>query len=222
MVKYSILQMRACDENRDYLFASKDFLLDFEETSFPPPEALYECVYTASQAKFDPQELSWIYNVGHPKDYRGRSLSTSDLIRFEFENGKTLDLFCDSFGYVAVDFRQEYQVAKQTEYHMDAETGCETVILFYSKNDKIERVTVNVSQIISGKLIGTVDGEGERQLTVAEIFNVLYECALGRAKDKKRRDASKLKIGQTIQPCVPMYDVNEKFIELFNCEEDRT
>ncbi len=214
MVKYSILQMRACDENRDYLFASKDFLLGFEETSFPPPEEIYECVHTASQPKFDPQELSWIFNTCHPKDYRGRSLSTSDIIQFKFTNGMTLNLFCDSFGYVAIDFSQEKKVAKEAEYILDAKTGEETITLFYSQNGKIDSLTVKISQIVSGKVYGTENNGGERPLTAAELFNVLYECALGRARDKKRRDASKLKIGQTIQPCVPMYDVNEKFMEL--------
>lgn len=59
----------------------------------------YETVYTGYIEGSDPAEiLEKLYikfNLNHPSDYRGRSLSVSDLVALE----DTGTYFCDSFGW---------------------------------------------------------------------------------------------------------------------------
>lgn len=63
----------------------------------------YESIYTGYIAGNDPAEiLEKIYikfNLDHPADYRGRSLSVSDLVALE----DTGTYFCDSFGWKKIN-----------------------------------------------------------------------------------------------------------------------
>lgn len=63
----------------------------------------YESIYTGYIAGNDPVEvLEKIYikfNLNHPSDYKGRSLSVSDLVALE----DTGTYFCDSFGWKKIN-----------------------------------------------------------------------------------------------------------------------
>ena len=63
----------------------------------------YETVYTGYLPGNDPAEilekLYYIFNCNHPSDYRGRSLSVSDLVALE----DTGTYFCDSFGWKKIN-----------------------------------------------------------------------------------------------------------------------
>ena len=62
----------------------------------------YEVVYTAEIEAGTPErmldKLYTVFNTAHPADYRGRSLSVSDLIALD---GIGV-FFCDSFGWQKV------------------------------------------------------------------------------------------------------------------------
>jgi len=63
----------------------------------------YNLVYTG-QIKEESElhaleKLFEIFNINHPKDYRGRSLSISDVIAI---NGATY--YCDSVGWTKIEF----------------------------------------------------------------------------------------------------------------------
>lgn len=63
----------------------------------------YKSIYTGYIEGTDPHEiLERIYikfNLNHPSDYRGRSLSVSDLVALE----DTGTYFCDSFGWKQIN-----------------------------------------------------------------------------------------------------------------------
>lgn len=63
----------------------------------------YKTVYTGNIAGTDPTEiletLYIMFNCNHPADYRGRSLSVSDLVSLEDKG----TYFCDSFGWKRIN-----------------------------------------------------------------------------------------------------------------------
>lgn len=95
---YSIFQLK--DSATDKLFMSyENTLKRFGGVNFND----YVTVYTGEVAGTDPQEiledLYYIFNMRHPADFRGHSLSTSDLVALE----DTGTYFCDSFGWKQIN-----------------------------------------------------------------------------------------------------------------------
>ena len=93
---YSIFQLPA---EHDLCFMDHRFTQKHGGVKIPD----YQTVYTGEINGSDPQMmLERIYakfNLDHPADYRGRSLSVSDLVALE----NTGTYFCDSFGWVQIN-----------------------------------------------------------------------------------------------------------------------
>ena len=106
--KYGIYQLKDNPELRDFHFAGTAELLkrnllsdDFKEIQ---PEN-YNLVYTGELSEINGQaqgeKLNAIYekfNIDHPADYRGHSLSVSDIVVLH-EDGKNSTHFIDSYGF---------------------------------------------------------------------------------------------------------------------------
>ena len=96
---YSIYQLKDGAETRDYRFASLDELQRFGLTVRPEN---YELVYTASLADTDDLERIYTrFNVDHPADFKGHSLSVSDIVVLH-EDGKDTAHYCDRLGFSQV------------------------------------------------------------------------------------------------------------------------
>ena len=48
------------------------------------------------------------FNLNHPKGYKGRSMSVSDVIEYFLNDGKSVFWYCDVIGFVTVGFRPEH------------------------------------------------------------------------------------------------------------------
>ncbi len=129
MIRYTIFQIDHTLDTRNYLFMPQEFLLNHGD-SFPPPKDIYKEIYCECRPKFDPEGVYTRFNVNHPADYRGRSLSMSDIIRYSLSGSKTLDLYCDHVGYVGVDFSPEKEVEKEPEY-TQANAGTSELVTLY-------------------------------------------------------------------------------------------
>jgi len=106
--KYGIYQLKDSPELRDFHFAGTAELLkrnllsdDFKEIQ---PEN-YNLVYTGELSGIDGQaqgaKLNAIFekfNIDHPADYKGHSLSVSDIVVLH-EDGKNSTHFVDSYGF---------------------------------------------------------------------------------------------------------------------------
>ncbi len=106
--KYGIYQLKDSPELRDFHFAGTAELLrrkllsdDYKEIQ---PEN-YNLIYTGELSDIKEQEqrgkLNAIFekfNIDHPADYRGHSLSVSDIVVLH-ENGKNSTHFVDSYGF---------------------------------------------------------------------------------------------------------------------------
>ena len=69
--------------------------------------SLYDKVYTGDVECSDLEEVYQMFNINHPKDYLGRSLSVSDVVEVNFGGSESEFYFCDSVGFKKVDFQPE-------------------------------------------------------------------------------------------------------------------
>lgn len=190
MIRYTIFQIDHTLDKRNYLFMPQEFLLNHGD-SFPPPLNIYREIYSECQAKFDPEAVFTRFNVNHPTDYKGRSLSMSDIIRYSLSGSKTLDLYCDHVGYIGVDFSPEKEVEKEPVY-TPATAGTSELVMLYYKSGKSKIITVNVSHLFPGRCTG-IDQDGDTvNLTPAEIYNVLRTCELGRFQIRRKEEVKSL------------------------------
>lgn len=120
---FEIYQLDEQNEKaREYLFEGFEA---WKEGGLPVSADLYKHIYKGS---FEPglSSLDDIYekfNIAHPEDYKGHSLSVSDIIVVH-KNGKDDAFFVDSFGFKEIDdfFRKperavSFTVAEVSEYH---------------------------------------------------------------------------------------------------------
>ena len=182
---YSIYQLKRDEDMRDYSFVSMDELNRRGLTVNPEN---YEKVYEAPKTAEDTLDsIYYRFNMEHPADFRGHSLSVSDVIVFH-ENGVDTAHYVDSYGFKAIP---DFVTAKEIAVSMD------TVGLSVEGHDgtwhSIEELTVqgNTYYLMESETYGqdanmiVVDRAGEliaeditadERANAREIINaVLYE-----------------------------------------------
>ena len=102
---YSIYQLKHGDETRDLRFEPYDRL---QATGNSVDRANYERVYSAELTPGTSlEDIYTRFNIDHPKDFKGHSLSVSDVVVLH-QNGQDAAHYVDSFGYKSVpEFLQE-------------------------------------------------------------------------------------------------------------------
>ena len=96
---YCIYQLKQGDEMHDYCFAS---MSELQQRGLVVTSENYEKVYEAPKTESDTLDsIYYKFNMEHPADFRGHSLSVSDVIVFH-ENGVDTAHYVDSFGFIAV------------------------------------------------------------------------------------------------------------------------
>ena len=104
MTEFSIYQINTDRDNNRVCFFGLDTLERFQHSKEVDP-VLYDRVY---DGKLDCNSLETIYekfNINHPADYKGRSLSVSDVV--EIRESDTLNpgfYFVDSIGFKSISF----------------------------------------------------------------------------------------------------------------------
>ena len=104
MTEFSIYQINTDRDNSRVCFLGLDTLERFQHSKEVDP-VLYDRVY---DGKLDCNSLETIYekfNINHPADYKGRSLSVSDVV--EIWESDTLNpgfYFVDSIGFKSISF----------------------------------------------------------------------------------------------------------------------
>ena len=102
---FSIYQIKGGDETRDLRFEPYDRL---QAAGNVVDRANYELVYSAPLAPGTSlEDIYTRFNIDHPKDFKGHSLSVSDVVVLH-QNGQDTAHYVDSFGYKNVpEFLQE-------------------------------------------------------------------------------------------------------------------
>lgn len=116
---FTIYQLKRGDEFRDLHFEPYDRLLATGHTVDPEN---YEHIYTADLTPDMTLESIWEkFNIDHPKDFKGHSLSVSDIVVLH-QNGQDTAHYVDSIGYRDVpEFLQEKQPQLIPDEHLTGE-----------------------------------------------------------------------------------------------------
>lgn len=116
---YSIYQLKQGEEMRDYSFAS---ISELQKRGLSVNSDNYAKIYEAPKTDADTLDsIYYKFNMEHPADFRGHSLSVSDVIVFH-ENGVDTAHYVDSFGFTAVpEFLSQKKIA------VDMDTAGHTV-----------------------------------------------------------------------------------------------
>lgn len=127
--KYGIYQLKHNPELDHLRFEGTEFLksMGITKDNFDAikPEN-YELIYVGNLSELQEQTqdetLEAIYekfNIDHPEDYRGLSMSVSDIVVLH-QNGENSAHFVDSFGFTGLsDFMQTLEGAKEQETEID-------------------------------------------------------------------------------------------------------
>lgn len=111
--QFGIYQLNDSPKARDIHFMNFDYL---ETKGIAVSRENYDLVYTAPLEEGTSLEDIYVrFNLDHPKDFRGHSLSVSDVVVLH-QNGENTYHFVDSFGYKEVpEFIQEIALERETE-----------------------------------------------------------------------------------------------------------
>lgn len=93
---FSIYQLKRGDETRDFRFEPYDRLAATGRTA---DQANYDLIYTAELTPGTSlEDIYTRFNIDHPKDFKGHSLSVSDVVVLH-QNGQDTAHYVDSSGY---------------------------------------------------------------------------------------------------------------------------
>ena len=93
---FSIYQLKRGDETRDFRFEPYDRL---QAAGNVVDKTNYELVYSAELTPGTSlEDIYTRFNIDHPKDFKGHSLSVSDVVVLH-QNGQDTAHYVDSFGY---------------------------------------------------------------------------------------------------------------------------
>ncbi len=111
---FSIYQLKHGDETRDLRFEPYDRL---QATGNIVDRANYELIYSAELTPGTSlEDIYTRFNIDHPKDFKGHSLSVSDVVVLH-QNGQDTAHYVDSFGYKSVpEFLQEQKQLTPTSW----------------------------------------------------------------------------------------------------------
>ena len=122
---YAIYQLKRDDSTADLRFMNSEYL---QKKGIEPQYENYELVYTGALTKDGSQiekleDLYRIFNVEHPQDIVGHSLSVSDIVALK-QAGVVSYHYVDSIGYKELtNFRTTENYLKNAEMQMEDDFG---------------------------------------------------------------------------------------------------
>lgn len=122
---YAIYQQKRDDSTADIRFMNSEYL---QKKGIEPQYENYELVYTGALTKDGNQiekleDLYRIFNVEHPQNFVGHSLSVSDIVALK-QAGVVSYHYVDSIGYKElINFRTTENYLKNAEMQMEDDLG---------------------------------------------------------------------------------------------------
>ena len=150
---FSIYQIKGGDGTRDFRFEPYDRL---HAAGNVVDKANYELVYSAELTPGTSlEDIYTRFNIDHPKDFKGHSLSVSDVVVLH-QNGQDTAHYVDSFGYKDVpEFLQPENYLKATEQTTEQnENMIDGIINNESPTPTVEELEAKVK---AGEQISLVD-----------------------------------------------------------------
>ena len=152
---FSIYQLKDGDETRDYRFEPYDRL---QAAGLAVDRANYELVYTAPLAPGTSlDDIFTRFNIDHPKDFKGHSLSVSDVVVLH-QNGQDTAHYVDSFGYKEVpEFLQEKQPQRENPLKAAEQTTEQNYNMIDGRINNTPTVDELEAKVKAGETISLVD-----------------------------------------------------------------
>ena len=109
--RYGIYQLKDSAETRDIRFMDMDYL---EKEGIPVSRENYTLVYTGELTEgMSLEDIYTKFNIDHPADFTGHSLSVSDVVVLH-QDGENTSHYVDSVGYREIpEFTKEMEVAAE-------------------------------------------------------------------------------------------------------------
>lgn len=98
-MKVKLYQISPEEDRYNLMFMSYEFTMNHGGIK----ESSYELVFDGELDVKGPEDVFYIFNCQHPEGYRGRSMSTSDVVWVEGLG----TFFCDSIGFMSIKFNQK-------------------------------------------------------------------------------------------------------------------
>ena len=102
-MKVKLYQIDLDRDTEGRAFMSQDWLARKAENPTVIDSTIYDCVFDGEIDGDSLEDAFATFNFDHPDGFRGRSMSVSDVLVTEFEDGKFAAHFCDSIGFTDVD-----------------------------------------------------------------------------------------------------------------------
>ena len=167
---YAIMQLKRIDETIAERFMSK---LELERMGKEPNIDHYEVVYVAPMESGESQivlleSLYEKFNLYHPEDFRGLSLSVSDIIALK-QNDVVSCHYVDSIGYKELpQFLKPENYLKNTEMAMEDDYGMIDGVINNGKNKDVETRTSVLEKLKEPPILNEIKksskGHLEREL----------------------------------------------------------
>ena len=105
-------------EERNRRFIFEDYECVRKEFKERAPSEIYECVFDGLLSIQTPEEVFRVFNCAHPIGYKGRSMSVSDIVVFEYSNGKKTVYFCARFGFKIIGYWKDGRWEESLQYKL--------------------------------------------------------------------------------------------------------
>ncbi len=116
--RFGIYQLKDTEETRDIHFMNMDYL---EREGIPVSRENYTLVYTGELKEgMSLEDIYTQFNIDHPADFTGHSLSVSDVVVLH-QDGENTSHYVDSVGYREIpEFTKELSVSAEISTEKDA------------------------------------------------------------------------------------------------------
>ena len=105
------------------------------------PAEAYEMVYEGEVEAETTEDIFFVFNVKFPKDYKGRSLSVSDVVEIINSDGKNEFYFCDTIGFKRIKFKKDKAMTLVQNHNYDCvHEKQENVSVFFIGQNGLEQV----------------------------------------------------------------------------------
>ena len=185
---FSIYQLKRGDETRDFRFEPYDRLAATGRTA---DQANYDLIYTAELTPGTSlEDIYTRFNIDHPKDFRGRSLSISDVVVLH-QNGQDTAHYVDSSGYRQVpEFLQPPEKENPLKHVEDTieqnDNNFDGIINNIPSVDELEKKAKSGEQISLTDLADAIKAEKTRGMGKEEKPSIRAQLKADKKKVQKK------------------------------------
>ena len=214
--KFGIYQLKDTEETRDIHFMNMDYL---EREGIPVSRENYTLVYSGELKEgMSLEDIYTQFNVDHPADFTGHSLSVSDVVVLH-QDGENTSHYVDSVGYREIpEFTKELSVSAEVSTEKspvmeEAAEMPENIAGSSIRGEKdTDKFTYYVIEDLSARAGNNPEkGEVERFASLTEAIGKFQEC-------REREDADQT--GMT--KAVFGFGVNGKEFDVLHVKNNQT